>query len=191
MPPSGDITRQLQQLDPKDPRGYDGLMRLVYERLRELARRQLQGERAGHTMGATALVHESFLRLLDTEQIDWQNRAHFYAIAVKAMKRVLIDYARARNRHKRRGSAPHISFEEAAVFLPSEDEAARLLMLNDALERYGQLDPRGKEAFEYTYIMNLSHKETADLLGVAPKTIQRDLRSAEAWLKEHYVAPGG
>lgn len=188
MPEPGEITRRLNELDPEDPASYDALWRLVYDRLRELARMQLRKRRPGATLNATALVHESFLKLRAAEQVDLKGHEHFYAVATLAMKQIIIDYAKARTRQKRGEGSPHIPLDEAKAFIPAEEEAYQHLALHDALERYGKLDPDGKKIFEYAYFLNLTHAEIADKLSVSSKTVQRGRRRARAWLKTNYVA---
>ncbi|NNE34430.1 MAG: sigma-70 family RNA polymerase sigma factor [Rhodothermales bacterium] len=184
---TGQITQYLRNVDPDDPQSYDALLRLVYDDLRRIAY-QLRRTKHGGTLNATALVHESLLRLFASEPIDWQNHNHFYGVAVQAMKQIVIDHARARVRIKRGGGAPHISVDDATVFIPDEDAAFKLLELNDALDRYGQHDSRGKEIFEYIYFLGMTHQEVSREMDVSTKTVQRSQRSVEAWFKENYTA---
>lgn len=160
---------------------------LIYEELRRLAARYMAGEKAGHTLQTTALVHEAYLRLVDRRQTTWQNRIHFFGAAAGVMRRILVDHARARLAEKRGGGAAHLSLEEALVF--SDDQSEELVRLDEALERLRQLDPRQSRVVELRFFAGLSVEETSSILGVSPKTVKRDWSVARAWL--HRELRGG
>ncbi len=181
------ITQFLQENDLHDPKSIDKLFELVFDELRRLARGRLRREREHHTLNATGLVHEYFIRLQgDPNQPQWQNRAHFYSLAVIAMKRILIEHARKRMAEKRGGGAEHVPIEDAYNLIGSDQEATELLTLNEALTKFGEVDPTGKQILEAVYFSGLPHKEIAQMLGVTTKTIQRSLRASEFWLKRYY-----
>ena len=198
MGPHENITRLLQCLDPGAPESFDALYREIYDELRKKARGLMRRERPDHTLNATALVHEGFVKLRRTlGEKEWQNRDHFYGIAVLAMKQILKDYALARKRVKRGGGAARVSlddplgqpitFREATALIPTYEQADALLEYQDALERYGKLDPRGQQIFDMVNLLGLEHKEVAQALGISTKTVQRELRAVEAWLKAEYL----
>jgi RNA polymerase sigma factor (TIGR02999 family) len=163
-----------------DEAAFEQLLPLVYDELRRIARNYMRGERRDHTLQTSALVHEAYLRLLDHEGIDWQNRAHFFGLAAQAMRRVLVDYARRRNFAKRGGAAHHVALEEAASL--AEERAAEVVALDDALQSLAQFDPRKSRVVELRYFGGLSIEETAEVLGIAPATVVRDWNTAKAWL---------
>ncbi len=159
----------------------DKLMPLVYDELRRQASRYLRRERANHTLQTTALIHEAYLKLIDQNQVEWQNRTHFFAIAAQAMRRILVDYARERNREKRGGAAENLPLEEAA-FVVSEEKSVDLVALDEALTRLAEFDERQARVVELRYFSGLSIDETADILGVSNVTVRRDWNMAKAWL---------
>lgn len=161
----------------------DKLMPLVYEELRRQASRYLRRERANHTLQTTALIHEAYLKLIDQNQVEWQNRTHFFAIAAQAMRRILVDYARERNREKRGGAAENLPLEEAA-FVVSEEKSVDLVALDEALTRLAEFDERQARVVELRYFSGLSIDETADILGVSNVTVRRDWNMAKAWLHQ-------
>jgi RNA polymerase sigma-70 factor (ECF subfamily) len=156
------------------------LMPLVYDELRRLARSYLRNERPDHTLQPTALVHEAYLRLVDQSRVEWQNRAHFYAVAAQMMRRILIDHARTHASEKRGGSGKRLSLDEAS-FLPQE-RAADLLALDEALKQLAVTDERKSRVVELRFFGGLSVKETAEVLGVHTATVERDWVVAKAWL---------
>jgi RNA polymerase sigma factor (TIGR02999 family) len=157
----------------------------VYDELRRVAHNQLRGERPGHTLNTTGLVHEAYAKLVDYRELDWQNRAHFYAVAAQAMRRILVSYARQKKAQKRGGGAARVTLDEsleAGTF--SENWADELAALDEALNRLEALNPRHARIVECRFFANLSIKETAEALGVSPITVTRDWRMARAWLKD-------
>src|SRR5204863_1639440 len=172
----------------------DRLTPLVYDELRRIAHRYVQREREGHTLQTTALVNEAYLRLASRQQIDWQNRAHFFAVTAQVMRHILIDYARRRRYVKHGGEVQRIPFSEAlateAVVLMSESRAAELLALNEALDELAKLDQRKSRVVELRYFGGLSLDETAEILEVSPMTVRRDWRAAKAWLFRRMNAEG-
>jgi RNA polymerase sigma factor (TIGR02999 family) len=175
------VTGLLKAWSHGDAQALNELMPLVHEELHRIAVRCLSGERRDHTLQATALVNEAYLRLVDVHAIDWQNRAHFLAMAARLMRRVLVDLARAKRADKRSGDLVHVTFDEDLV----HDAAAHrdLLRLNDALQALTTRDERKGKVVELRYFGGLSVEETAAVLGVSTKTVQRDWDFALAWLQ--------
>lgn len=161
----------------------DELVSRLYEELRVVAHAQLRNERHDHTLGTTGLVHEAYLRLLGQRDLDPADRPRFFAAASATMRRVLLDYARRRKRGKRGGDAPVESLDDAEEFL-SETQAEELLVIDDALRRLAERDARAAQVLEYRFFAGLSLEETAELLGVSSKTVQRDWLAARAWLRK-------
>lgn len=180
-PSSHQVTQLLLAWGDGDPAAFNELMPLVYAELRTLARRQMQRERSGHTLQATALVHEAYLRLIDQRQVHWQNRAQFFAVAAQVMRRVVVDYARKRRRVKRGGGTPHLSLDEAALLTPSQ--APQVLELDEALHRLAAVDERKSRVVEMRYFGGLSVEEVAAVLGVSENTVISDWAVAKAWLR--------
>lgn len=154
-------------------------MPLVHGELRRLARRQMAGERSGHTLQTTALVNEAYMRLVDLDRVKWQDRAHFFAMSARLMRRILVDHARLRRSQKRGGSSTQIAFDELAI---ATDRRRDLVALDDALEALAALDPRKAQVVELRFFGGLSVPETAEALGVSPQTVMRDWRLAKVWL---------
>ena len=179
-PPPSDITRLLSDLSAGNRTQVDAILPLVYEKLRAMAHRQMQRERAGHTLHTTALVHEAYLNLIKNEELDWQNRAHFFSMAAIAMRRLLIDHARRRLAEKRGGGQIVATFDEANVV--REVRAEELVDLDEALSRLEALDPRQASVVTYKFFGGLTHKEIAEVLGVSIHTVHRDWRIARLWL---------
>lgn len=175
-----EVTRLLQQWRTGDAAALEALTPLVYGELRRLAERQMRCERPDHTLQATALVHEAYLRLAGPASPDWQDRAHFFAVAARLMRRILVDHARARRFAKRGGGAVRVSLDEAAALW--EERAGDLVALDEALERLGALDPLGQRIVELRFFGGLSVEESAEALGVSPAAVKRGWRSARAWL---------
>ena len=163
-----------------DHAAFDQLVPLVHEELRRIARQQMGRERGGHTLQPTALVNEAYLRLIDVKRIQWQDRQHFFAMAARVMRRVLVDAARARRFHKRGGGAPMASMDDALAVskVPDRD----LVELDDALNALAAVDPRKSQVVEMRYFGGFSAEETADALQVSPGTVMRDWRLAKVWL---------
>jgi RNA polymerase sigma factor (TIGR02999 family) len=157
------------------------LVPLVHAELHRIARGCMNGERAGHSLQATALVNEAYLRLVDVRQVDWQSRTHFLAMAARVMRRVLVDLARARQADKRGGDAIRITFDE--MLIPGDTADASLIKLDDALEALAAKDARKSRAVELRFFGGLSVEETAEALQVSTKTVGRDWDFARAWLQ--------
>ena len=180
MPGSRDITRLLNDWAGGDDAAGDALAPLVYDELRELAERLFRSERRGHTLQPTALVHEVYGRLVDVD-VAWQDRAHFYALAARMMRRLLVDHAKARSAAKR-GGGLRVTLDEAS--LPAGDADAELLDLDEALTALAELDPRKAELIQLQYFGGLSFKEMEAVTGLSSSSLDRDLRMARAWLKD-------
>jgi RNA polymerase sigma factor (TIGR02999 family) len=159
---------------------------LVYDEIRRIAHRYVRSEREGHTLQTTALVNEAYLRLAGDQQINWQNRSHFFAVTAQVMRHILIDYARRRNYVKHGGEAQRVSLAEVLaceeVVLMSKPRAAELLALNEALDELAKMDLRKSRVVELRYFGGLSLDETAEVLEVSQMTVRRDWRAAKAWL---------
>jgi RNA polymerase sigma-70 factor (ECF subfamily) len=175
-----DITPLLNEASRGDQAALAQLMPLVYGQLRRLAAHCMKGERADHTLQPTALVHEAYL-LLAKQEAEWQNRAHFFAVAAKLMRRILVDHAKARVRKKRGGNQTKVSLEE--VFLFSEDKSEALLALDESLTQLTNFDPRQGCIVEMRFFGGLEEKEIAGVLGVSVKTVKRDWQAAKLWLR--------
>jgi RNA polymerase sigma-70 factor (ECF subfamily) len=163
-----------------DPDALEALLPLVYEELRQLAGRYMKGERSGHTLQATALVNEVYVRLIDLQRVRWQNRAHFFAMAARLMRRILVEAARSRDSQKRGGGAPVISLDEALV-LPTEP-GSDLVALDEALTALAAVDSRKSQVVEMRFFGGLSLDETAEALHVSRDTVKRDWKMAKLWL---------
>lgn len=183
MDSSRDITVWLGRMSAGDPEALDRVVRLLYDELRILARSRMNHERSGHTLAATALVNEMYLKLAGQNQINAMDRMQFMAVAATTMRRVLVDYARARLRHKRGSGAGNIPFEEVEPFL-TEEESDEVLALDAAVDRLAALDHRAARVVEQRFYAGFSVEETAELLGVSTKTVQRDWLTARAWLRK-------
>ena len=165
------------------------LLPLVDTELRRLAHRYMKRERPGHTLQATALVNEAYLRLVEVKRVQWQSRAHFFAMAARMMRRILVDHARARNNSKRGGDVPRVSLDEALVV--SSEPEQDLLGLDDALRRLEAVHPRKGQVVELRFFGGLSVEETAEALKVSTDTVKRDWRFAKLWLLRELGAVGG
>jgi RNA polymerase sigma-70 factor, ECF subfamily len=175
-----EVTRLLQAWRAGNDGALEQLVPLVYDELHRLARRYMAAEQSGHTLQTTALVHEVYLRLVDTKSIDWQNRAHFYAICARLMRRILVDFARSRNYQKREGKFAHIQLEEAATV--SSVVGAELLAVDEALKQLAAVDTRKSDVVEMRFFGGLTVEEIAATLQVSPETVMRDWKLAKAWL---------
>ena len=157
------------------------MMPAVYKELRRIAARYLRGERSGHTLQPTALVHEAYLRLIDRSQVNWQNRAHFIGTAAQLMRNILVDHARARNAAKRGGGDYKLSLSEAMISFGPPD--IDLIALDNALDELAALDPQQGRIIELRFFGGLSIEETAVVLGISPTTVRRDWTTAKLWLR--------
>jgi RNA polymerase sigma factor (TIGR02999 family) len=176
-----EVSQLLRAWSEGDKSAFDKLMPLVYQELRQMARRYMDGQQAGHTLQTTALIHEAYLRLVDCgQEVPWQNRAHFFGVAAKAMRHILVDYARTRQAAKRGGRAVQVAFDEAAFVF--EERTAELVALDDALQSLATFDPRKSQVIELRYFGGLTVEETAEVLKVSPETVARDWRLARTWL---------
>ena len=177
---SQNITKLLLDWRNGDSEALDRLMPLVYEELRRMANNYMRNERRGHTLQTSALVNEAYLRLVDHENIAWQNRAHFFGVAAQAMRRILVDHARTRNYQKRGGAAQQVSLDDAATL--ADGRPAELIALDEALDELAKIDPRKCRVVELRYFGGLSIEETAEALGVSIPTVVRDWNTAKVWL---------
>ena len=183
---SHEITRLLQAWCNGNPEALDQLLPLVYEDLHRGARRQMARENSGHTLQTTALINEVYLRLVNFPEVDWQNRAHFFAVCSKAMRRILTDLARARLTQKRGGGALRLEFDEARA--GNGGRSFDLLALDEAVNRLGEFDPRKSRVVELRFFGGLSVEETSEVLKVSQETVQRDWRMAKVWLLRELTA---
>jgi len=181
QPPSThEVTRLLLAWKSGDETALNRLMPRVYQELHRLARRYMVAEQTGHPLQTTALVHEVYVRLVDANNVDWQNRAHFYAICARLMRRILIDFARSRNYQKRGPGFAHIQLEDALTI--PEVESSEVLAVDEALRQLAAIDSRKSEVVELRFFGGLTTEEIAAALGVSPETVQRDWKLAKAWL---------
>ena len=174
------VTQLLLAWSGGDQTALEQLIPLVYQELRRLAKHQMGRERSGHTLQTTALVNEAYLRLIDVSQVRWQNRAHFYAVAAQLMRRILVDFARARHNLKRGGGARRVSFDHALEV--AEERSAEFLALDHALDALAALNQRQGRVVELRFFGGLSEEETAEVLKVSLPTVKRDWQLAKVWL---------
>ena len=179
-PSTPEITQLLVAWNKGEAAALERLTPLVYAELHRLAKRHMAGERPGHLLQTTALVNEAYLRLIDWQNVEWQNRAHFFGLAAQIMRHILVDFARTRQRGKRGGEALHVSLSEAAK-LPQE-KSADLVTLDEALHALEKLDERQARVVELRFFAGLSLEETAEALNVSVMTVRRDWSAAQAWL---------
>ena len=179
-PAPKEVTQLLIAWSNGEEEALEKLVPLVYDELRRIARRYMKREPAGHTLQTTALVNEAYLRLIEQKGMKWQNRAHFFAISAQLMRRILVSMARARHADKRGGEARQVSLDEALVI--SEERAAELVALDEAMNELAALDPRRSRVVELRYFGGLSVEETAEVLKISPETVMRDWKRAKAWL---------
>jgi RNA polymerase sigma factor (TIGR02999 family) len=180
------VTGLLQQSRAGDRQALDRLLPLVYGELRRLANHIMQSERAGHTLPATALVHEAYVRMVATDS-GWKDRVHFYAVAAKVMRHILVDYARSHSRHKRGAGAEHIALDEAVVVAP--EMSIDLLSLDMAMNKLALLDPRKSDIVERMFFGGLTAEDTAESLDISPATLFRELKLAKAFLYRELSTP--
>ena len=179
--PPHEVTELLVAWSEGDRAALDQLTPLVYEELHRLARNHMSRERQGHTLQTSALVNEAYLRLIDQKNVRWQNRAQFFSIASRLMRRILIDHARSHQYAKRGGGTRRVSLDEAAVV--AEEQATELVALDDALKSLAALDPRKCQVVELRFFGGMSVEESAEVLGVSVVTVMRDWSTAKAWLQ--------
>jgi len=185
-PPRQEVTQVLVDWSAGDKNAAQRLMPLVYDELRSLARSYLQRERSDHTLQATGLVHEAYLRLVDQSSTNWQNRAHFFAVAAKVMRRILVDHARSHRAEKRGGDREKIEFNEG-LLTPGE-RAVDLIALDEALEELGTFDARQSQIVELRFFGGLTNEEIGEALHISPRTIKREWRLAKAWLRRQIAS---
>src|SRR5271167_637725 len=178
-PPRGEVSGLLRAWGDGDRGALDRLTAIVYGELHRLARRYMRGERPGHSLQASALVNEAYMRLVDYSGMQWQNRAHFFAVSAQLMRRILVEHARSHNL-KRGGGVQHVSLEETAMV--GGERGEDLVALDDALNALTQLDARKVQVVEMRFFGGLSVEETAEVLKISPVTVMRDWSSAKAWL---------
>jgi RNA polymerase sigma factor (TIGR02999 family) len=183
----GDITVLLRAWRAGDPSALDRLTPLVYGELRRVAYKFMQQERRDHTLQPTGLVNEAYLRLVDIRAVDWQDRAHFMAVAAQTMRRVLVDAARARAAEKRGGDMERVDpgasgFDLDGIAAPGTDRAVEVCALDDLLDALARLDPRRAKVIELRFFGGLTVEETAEFLQISPQSVMRDWRLARAWL---------
>ena len=181
IPLQQDVTRLLVRYTDGDRGVLDELLPLIYGELRKLASNYLRRERSGHTLQPTALVHEAYLRLVDQNQVQWQNRAHFFGVAAQMMRRILVDHARAHDAEKRGGEFQKLSLDQN-LDVSGSDQDLNLVALDDALNRLAELDTQKSKIVELRFFGGLSVEETAEVLNVSAPTVKRQWRMAKAWL---------
>ena len=177
---SHEVTQLLIEWSNGDKAALDKLMPLIYDELRRLAHHYMSRERPGHTLQTTALVDEAYVRLVNRQRVHWQNRAHFFAIAAHLMRTILVDHARSHAYAKRGGGARKVPLDEAMVI--SQERAAEVVALDDALEQLTRIDPRQSRIVEMRFFAGLTIEETAEVLSLSPATIKREWSTAKAWL---------
>ena len=178
--PKKEVTRLLFDLSNGNRQAVDMLMPLVYKEMHQLAHVHLRKERPDHTLNATALVHEAYIKLIDQDKITWQNRAHFFGIASQAMRRILINYANGRIAQKRGGNPAFVTFDDDKMKRDSKPE--ELIALDEALKKLEALNERQSKIIEHWFFVGLNHDEIAEVLNVSVPTVRRDFRLAKAWL---------
>jgi RNA polymerase sigma-70 factor, ECF subfamily len=180
VPESQEVTGLLQAWGQGDETALQKLVPLVYDQLRAAARRYMAGERRGHTLQTTALIHETYLRLVNVRQVKWQSRAHFFAICARLMRRILVDFARSHGYQKRGGGAQRVDLDQALSV--SSEPGANLVALDEALQRLAEVDERKGRVVELRFFGGLSVKETAEVLKVSADTVMSDWKLAKVWL---------
>jgi RNA polymerase sigma factor (TIGR02999 family) len=181
QPESHDITQLLLDWREGNKRALDDLMPLVYEELRRLAQFYMRRQKAGHTLQTTALVNEAYLRLVDSSQVRWKDRTHFFAISAQLMRRILVDSARSRNSLKRGGEIQKVELDDQAMAVVPDDKID-LIALDEALKELAELSPRQSKVVELKYFGGLTEAEIADALEISTRTVKRDWSVARAWL---------
>ncbi len=181
--PARAITLMLHQWRQGDMQAFDEVAEYVYNDLHRRASAYLRNERPGHTLQTTGLVHEAFIKLIDKQEIEWQDRDHFFAVAAQAMRRILVDHARSRTRHKRGGKDEDLPLDEARQ-MPSDRSGVDVIALDEALNTLATFDERQAKIVELKYFGGMTLDETADVLGVSNVTVKRDWQIARAWLRQ-------
>ncbi len=179
-PSSHEVTQLLVAWSDGDQAALEQLTPLVYRELHRLAKGYLNRERPGHTLQTTALINEAYLRLIDWKDVRWQNRAHFFGVAAQLMRRILVDFARARYQDKRGAGARHVALDEAAAV--AVERVAEFIALDEALDQLAVIDPRRSRMVELRFFGGLTEEETAEALKVSPRTVRREWSLARAWL---------
>jgi RNA polymerase sigma factor (TIGR02999 family) len=174
------VTKLLQQSNRGNREALDQLLPIVYDELRRVARHQLSKERANHTLQATALVNEAYMKLIDQHSVDWQNRAHFFSIAAETMRRILVNHAVERNAQKRGGGMTLLSLDDEIDFIHQRD--LDMLALDDSLKRLEEFDPTQAKIVELKFFGGMTNEEIASVMGVSDSTVKREWRMAKAWL---------
>jgi RNA polymerase sigma factor (TIGR02999 family) len=187
---ANEISRLLHAWSGGDRNALDDLLPLVYEELHRQAHRFLRRERQNHTLQTTALIHEAYLKLVEQNRVNWQNREHFFAISANVMRRILVNWANARQRKKRGGTAETVGMDESMLIVANQSEVD-LLGLDEALTRLGRMDKQQEQIVELRYFSGLTIEETAEVLGVSPATIKRDWRMTKAWLHRELSGKDG
>jgi RNA polymerase sigma-70 factor (ECF subfamily) len=177
-----DVTQLLRSWQHGDADALERLLPVVYDHLHRLAHARLRGENAGQTLQTTALVHEAYVRLVDGTHVPWTNRAHFFALCARLMRRILIDRARARRSEKRGGEVRHVHFRDWLGARPANDD--EILAVDEALTRLSATDPRKSKVIELRYFGGLTVEEAAAVLGISPDTVRRDFNVAKLWLRQ-------
>jgi len=177
----GEVTVLLRQWQDGDQRAFERLSELVYDELRRMARGYLAGERSDHTLQPTALVHETYIRLVDQQAMDWQDRRHFFAIAATTMRRILVDHARSQRREKRGGDRPKVRLDDLGE-LAAADRAAEVVAVDEALQRLASEDRLKASIVELRFFAGLTNDEAAAILGLSEPTVRRHWRTAKLWL---------
>ena len=180
MPSPKEVTQLLLAWSQGDRSALEELMPLVYDELHRMARRYMVREQAAHTLQTTALVNEAYLRMVDLRKVQWQNRAHFFAVSAQLMRRILVDFARSRNYQKRGGGRRRVTLDEALEVSPEQD--ADLVLLDEALNALAAIDDRKRRVVELRFFGGLTVEETAHVLEVSPDTVMRDWKMAKVWL---------
>jgi len=175
------ITQMLREWSDGNQEALDNLLPLVYDELHRQAARYLRKERPGHTLQTTALIHEAYLKLINRRDVNWESRTHFFAVAAQAMRRILVDYAKAKHREKRGGDNIKLSLEEA-MLVAAKEKGVDLIALDEALNKLNLLDEQQARVVELRYFSGLSLEETAEVLRVSRATVARDWEAARAWL---------
>ena len=182
-----EITQILLSWGKGDQAALDQLIPLVYPELRRMARRYMGRENSAHTLQTSALINEAYLRLIDQQKVEWQDRGHFFAVAAQVMRHILIDHARRHRYSKRGGGAQHVPLDDAEIV--NHERAAELVALDDALTGLAKIDPRKSQIVELRFFGGLSVEETAEVMNLSPITVMREWRAAKAWLHREITEP--